>query len=247
MITPGVAHAQGLGHDVFEMAHINTSLNRGGAGGVPGQTAMPKITFFGAAGEVTGSAYLVETSRARVLVEFGLFQGVEHKQELNIVPDGLDPARLDAVVVTHAHLDHIGRLPLLAKFGYAGPIYCTPVTIELATLVLHDAAKVQAQDIARINRKRQRADEPPLEPLYTTADVEKLTRLFKPVEYEQTVEIAPGVRARFVEAGHLLGSASIQLQLETGNGTHCTVFSGDLGPRGAPILKDAEGFRRADT
>lgn len=207
----------------------------------------PRVTFYGAAGEVTGSAYLVETGHARVLVDFGLFQGVENKQELNRVPDGLDPKQLDAVVVTHAHLDHVGRLPLLTKAGYTGPIFCTPVTIELAALVLRDSAKVQAQDIERINRKRMRADEPPLEPLYTAADVDKLVPLFRPVEYDQTVEIARGVRARFVEAGHLLGSASIQLQFNTNNGVHCAVFSGDLGPRGAPILKDAEGFHRADT
>lgn len=207
----------------------------------------PRVVFYGAAGEVTGSAYLVETGRARLLVDFGLFQGVENKHELNRVPEGLDPRHLDAVLITHAHLDHVGRLPLLAKHGYSGPIYCTPVTIELAELVLRDSAKVQAQDIERINRKRMRADEPPLEPLYTAADVDKLIPQLRPVEYDKTVEIAPGVRARFVEAGHLLGSASIQLQLDTGNGTHCTVFSGDLGPRGAPILKDAEGFHRADT
>jgi len=209
--------------------------------------AAPRIAFYGAAGEVTGSAYLVETARARVLVDFGLFQGFERKQELNRVPDGLDPARLDAVVVTHAHLDHVGRLPLLVKAGYKGPVYCTPVTIELAELVLRDSAKVQAQDIERINRKRMRADEPPVEPLYTAADVDRLMPLFRPVEYEQTVEVARGIRARFVEAGHILGSASIQLQFDTGNGMHCAVFSGDLGPRGAPILKDAEGFHRADT
>lgn len=226
-----------------------SSLKRkGSVNASPGPVPNPvRITFLGAAGEVTGSAYLVETDRARVLVDFGIFQGVEHKQELNRIPDELDPGRLDAVVVTHAHLDHVGRLPLLAKAGYRGPIYLTPVTIELAELVLRDSAKVQAQDIERINRKRMRADEPLLEPMYTAADVEKLVPLFRPAEYHRVVEVAPGVRARFVEAGHLLGSASVQLQLETRNGAHCVVFSGDLGPRGAPILKDAEGFHRANT
>jgi metallo-beta-lactamase family protein len=140
----------------------------------------------------------------------------------------------------------VGRLPLLTKAGYTGPIFCTPVTTELAGLVLRDSAKVQAQDIERINRKRQRADEPPLEPLYSAQDVENLMPRFRPVPYDEPVSVAPGARARFVEAGHLLGSASIQLNVADGNGARCIAFSGDLGPRGAPILKDAEGFQRAD-
>ena len=125
-----------------------------------------KISFLGAAGEVTGSAYLLETDQASVLIDFGSFQGENHQEERNILPPGLDVAQLDAVLVTHAHLDHCGRLPLLAKQGYTGPIFCSDATRELTNLILRDSAKVQAQDIDRLNRQRQRADEPPLVPLY---------------------------------------------------------------------------------
>jgi metallo-beta-lactamase family protein len=205
-----------------------------------------QITFYGAAGEVTGSAFLIDTGAARVLVEFGLFQHVEHRQERNSWPAGLDPARLDAVLVTHAHLDHTGRLPLLIQRGYTGRIWATEPTIELAALILRDSAKVQAQDIARINRKRQRADEPPLAPLYSAEDVERLLPHFQAVPYDQPTAVAPGVQARFVEAGHLLGSASIQLRIDQNGAIRCVVISGDVGPRGAPILQDAVGFDKAD-
>ena len=205
-----------------------------------------KLSFLGAAGEVTGSAYLLETSRARLLVDCGTFQGMPQAEALNLLPKEVAPAHLHAVLLTHAHLDHTGRLPLLTKNGFHGPVFCTDATRDLTRLILRDSAKIQLQDIARLNRRRQRADEPPLEPLYTHEDVEVLEPLYRLVPYRDPVEIAPGVRARFVEAGHLLGSTSIQLQIEEGGKTHCLVFSGDLGPRGAPLLQDFEGFHQAD-
>ncbi|HTZ19954.1 MAG TPA: MBL fold metallo-hydrolase [Opitutaceae bacterium] len=205
-----------------------------------------KITFFGAAGEVTGSAYLLETDQARVLIDFGSFQGGNNHGERNLLPAGLDVARLTAVLVTHAHLDHTGRLPLLAKQGYAGPIFCTDATRELTNLILRDSAKVQAQDIDRLNRRRQRADEPALVPLYGLPEVERTMALVRVAPYQTAVEVAPGVQARFVEAGHLLGSTSIQLLVADGARKKSLVFSGDLGPRGAPILEEAEGFHQAD-
>jgi len=205
-----------------------------------------KLTFHGAAGEVTGSACLLETSEARVLVDFGLFQGVENKHERNELCPGVSPASLNAVLVTHAHLDHTGRLPLLGRHGYRGPIYCTPATAELTGIILRDSAKVQAQDLERLNRKRERAGEEPAQPLYTLEDVERTLSLLREVPYDAPVGVAPGMTARFVEAGHLLGSASIQICVEHNAGAHCVAFSGDLGPRGAPILKDAVGFERTD-
>src|SRR6185436_12805073 len=130
-----------------------------------------KITIHGAAGEVTGSAYLIETDRARVLVDFGIFQGGRNVEAKNVLPSGLEPSKLDAVLLTHAHLDHCGRLPLLLKGGYAGSILATPATVELTGLILRDSAKVQGYDIERQNRKRTGSDKPLLVPLYTADEV----------------------------------------------------------------------------
>ena len=203
-----------------------------------------KLTFFGAAGGVTGSSYLVQTSRARVLVDFGMFQGHGEKEELNKVPAALDPSKLDAVLLTHGHLDHCGRMPLLSKAGYSGPVFTTEPTIPLASLVMKDSAHLQTMEAERHNRKHP--DKPKSEPIYTAQDVETFIGLFKPVNYDQRIEVAPGIRAQFVEAGHMLGSASIRLTIEDGGKTKNIVFSGDIGPKGAPILKDAVGFHQAD-
>jgi metallo-beta-lactamase family protein len=204
-----------------------------------------KITLQGAAGgEVTGSAYLVESNTASVLVDCGLFQGTHQAEALNHGPVGATP--LAAVVLTHAHLDHTGRLPLLCRSGFDGPIYATPATIDMTGLILRDAAKIQAQDTDRHNRKRLRAGEPPLQPLYTLADVDKTLSQLRPVQYHAPLAVAPGVQASFFEAGHMLGSASIQLSIEEDGHQRTIVFSGDLGPKNAPILRDAELFSRAD-
>jgi metallo-beta-lactamase family protein len=205
-----------------------------------------KIKVIGAAGgEVTGSAYLVETAKARVLVDCGLFQGGKRADTLNrsALPLG---RRLDAVLITHGHLDHTGRLPLLAKAGYAGPVYATPATVEMSALILRDSARLQVADIERQNRRRQRAGEEPLEPLYTPEDAEKIIGNFQPVPYQKPFTVAPGMQAVWAESGHMLGSASIQLIVEEGGRQKRVVFSGDLGPRSAPILKEFEPFKTAD-
>src|SRR5262245_59585550 len=143
-----------------------------------------RITLYGAAGGVTGSAYYLETDRARVLLDFGVFQGLDADEHTNTVPRGLDVRDLDAVVLTHAHNDHNGRLTFLVKRGYKGPVYCTPATADLTRLVLLDSAHVQAQDAERIIRKRERAGEPLIEPLYDTEDAERLLRLCRRIEYD---------------------------------------------------------------
>ena len=132
-----------------------------------------KITAFGAAGMVTGSSYLVESVHSTLLVDFGMFQGAPELEALNVLPEGIDPGRLDAVLLTHAHLDHCGRLPLLSKNGYAGPIFATDATIEMAAIILRDSAKIQDGDAAYENRKRARDGRELVQPLYSSADVEK--------------------------------------------------------------------------
>ena len=204
------------------------------------------ITLYGAAGDVTGSAYLVDTARARVLVDFGMFQGGKGIEVKNVLPSGLEPKRLNAVLLTHAHLDHCGRLPLLVRGGYEGPIVSTKATVDLAGLILRDSAKVQLSDAERWNRKRERSGKPPMEPLYTAEDVEKTLGRFRAIELNDIIPVAEGVTARFVEAGHMLGSASIELTVEELGEKKVVVFSGDLGPSGMAIIRDAQLLESAD-
>lgn len=205
-----------------------------------------KITLFGAAGEVTGSAYLVEAPRARVLVDFGMFQGGRDDDERNVVPAALRPRDLDAVVLTHAHIDHIGRLPLLARAGYDGPIYGTPATLETAELLLEDSAGLQESDLRRANRRRERAGLDPLEPPYGERDVRAVVARFTALPYDEPVAVAPGVDVQMVEAGHVLGSASIKMTVQDEDRAKRVVFSGDIGPVGAAILRDPGRISGAD-
>jgi metallo-beta-lactamase family protein len=204
-----------------------------------------KIYFHGATGDVTGSAYHVKTKHASVLVDCGLYQGKEARAK-NRQRAKLEGGRLDAVVLSHAHLDHVGRLPLLTKAGYQGPIYATQSTIDVATLILRDALYLQKADLDRENRKRMRTGLAPLEPVYEEKDVRRLKPLVKSINYDQRVEIAPGIQVRLVDAGHVIGSASVELTVEEDGGSKVVVFSGDLGPRGAPLLNEPVPFERAD-
>lgn len=205
-----------------------------------------KVKLYGAAGEVTGSSYLVLTENGGILVDFGMFQGGRMAESRNKVPSSLDAAKLKAILLTHAHLDHVGRLPFLAQTAFEGPIYATPATIELARLILEDAAKIQRYDAERWNRKRLKQRLQPVKPLFDEEDVERIMSLMQPVEYDKPVQIIEGVTARFAEAGHLLGSTSIELVVTETEGRRRVVFSGDLGPHGSPILRDSEPFDHAD-
>ena len=206
-----------------------------------------KITVHGAGGgEVTGSAYLLETRDAKVLIDCGLFQGARRTENHNRLPKKGAFSKLDAVILTHAHLDHTGRLPLLTRADYSGPIYATPATIDVAQLILKDSAHLQQSDVERENRRRQRQGKDPLKPLYDKQDVERLKSLYKRLNYDQPTEIAPGIVVRVVEAGHMLGSTSIEMTVEDSGRKKVLVFSGDLGPRGAPLHKDPVPFKKAD-
>src|SRR5262245_47409082 len=189
-----------------------------------------KITVHGAGGgEVTGSAYRVETADANVLVDCGLFQGARKLENYNNIPKRGAFTKLDAVILTHAHLDHTGRLPLLTRAGYRGPIYATPATMDITDLILKDSARLQTYDVERENRHRQRRRLPALEPLYTDQDVDQLRPLYRPLRYNRPTPVAPGITIRVVEAGHILGSVSIEMTIEEGGTKKVVVFSGDLG------------------
>src|SRR5262245_4120219 len=205
-----------------------------------------KIYFHGATGDVTGSAYHVVTKDASVLVDCGLFQGGKVERGKNRRRGQLKNGKLDAVVLTHGHLDHIGRLPLLTKNGYEGPIYATQATLDLAALILRDASSLQRADVNRENRARARSGLEPLEPLFEENDVRLLKPLSKPVDYNRSFEVAQGIQVRLVDAGHVIGSASVEMTVQENGHKKVIVFSGDLGPRGAPLLNDPVPFEYAD-
>ena len=204
-----------------------------------------RVQFHGAAGEVTGSMHLVETGegadRRRVLLDCGLLQGSPETELGNFRPFPFDPAALDAVVVSHAHIDHIGRLPLLVKRGYRGPIYAQQATAELMPIMLLDSASLQEGEAERRNRRRSHK-EPEVMPLYTREDVPAVLRQLRTLPYDARTGIADGVDLRLRDAGHILGSCIVELWADDRK----LVFSGDLGPHGTPILRDPSAVSAAD-
>jgi metallo-beta-lactamase family protein len=204
------------------------------------------IKVVGAAGgEVTGSCYILETRKARVMIDCGMFQGGRKSESLNRPPTH-PKGRLDAVLLTHAHLDHTGRLPLLSQLGYRGPVFATPATIDMADLILRDSAKIQSQDSVRQSRRLELKGKLPKPPLYEMEDTQQIISQMRPVNYNKLFSVADGILATWVEAGHMLGSASIKLIVNDDGRTKSVIFSGDLGPRGIPILRDYEPFHQAD-
>lgn len=205
-----------------------------------------RLGFHGAAGGVTGSCYLLECGGRRVMLECGLVQGGGDARQANRAPFPVPPESLDAVVLSHAHIDHSGRLPMLVGAGYEGPIYTHRATVDLCDIMLRDAAYLQEKDSETENRKRARRGQGPVEPLYTIRDAERAQRQFRPLEYERRTEIVPGVELRLQDAGHILGSAVVELWLTEQGKTRKVVFSGDLGLRGTPILRDPAVVAEAD-
>jgi metallo-beta-lactamase family protein len=206
---------------------------------------MAKISFLGAARTVTGSQYLVEAAGRRALVDSGMYQGEKALRLLNWAEPPFDPAHIDAVIVTHTHLDHIGRLPRLVKQGFRNPIYCTPPTAELAEILLLDAAHLQEEDAAYLNRKGLTKHKPAL-PLFEEADARETLELLRPVPLGQVREVAPGLSFRYQEAGHLLGAASAEVRLiEDGHET-TVLFSGDVGRFDTVLTRDPALATQAD-
>jgi len=206
-----------------------------------------RIKIFGAAGgEVTGSAYLVQSDSASILVDMGMFQGGKASEVKNKIPPGLSIKKIDAILLTHGHLDHTGRLPMLIKMGYKNPIYGTEQTHELTQIILQDSARLQAGDAMRHNRKFLRKGEPPKESLYSIEHVEFMQELNRSITLDKPVPVAKGITARWIEAGHMLGSGSIELTVEERGKKKVVVFSGDLGPVNFPLLKTFSHFSKAD-
>ena len=202
-----------------------------------------KLHFYGADRCVTGSCHCLEINGKRILVDCGLQQG---RDELDNAMFAFNPGDIDILLVTHAHIDHTGRIPLMVKRGFTGRILATRVTADLMRIMLLDSAHIQESDAEYRNRKGQRAGREPVEPLYTTEDAMNVFKFLTVCEYGQSVELCEGVTAVFTDAGHLLGSASITLELDEG-GVHKTlVFSGDIGNVDQPIIRDPQLLKKAD-
>jgi len=202
---------------------------------------MPSLTFLGAAGTVTGSKHLIDTGTRRVLVDCGLFQGLKELRLRNWQPLPVAATSIDAIILTHAHLDHCGYLPRLVSQGFKGRVYCTAGTRDLCTLVLPDSAHIQEEDARDANRYSYSKHQPAL-PLYTSADADRALMLLQPVGYNRPVPVVPGLEVEFINAGHLLGSAFARVRLAG----KTILFGGDLGRYGRPVLPDPSPVDYAD-
>jgi len=189
---------------------------------------MTTLTFIGGTGQMTGSNYLLETSTHRILLDCGLFQGRKKIEAQNAEDFPYDPSSIDAVVLSHAHIDHCGRLPKLVKEGYSGPVFSTKASFPLVELMLKDPAHLMLRDTEWENKRRERAGKKLLKPLYTIEDVDRLLDLRKALAYHEASEILPGITVTFHEAGHILGSAIVELKITDQGETKTLVFSGVL-------------------
>lgn len=204
------------------------------------------LSFYGATGEVTGSCFLLEAGQTRVLIDCGLFQGGRDVDALNEQDFAFSPSSLDAVILTHAHIDHSGRLPLLVKRGFKGKIHTHRATLDLARIMLKDSAFLAERDAERETRRRGRNGGPPVLPLYTIEEAEAALGHFEAHEYDERIDLLPGISFRLRDAGHILGSAIVELWVEALGVERKIVFSGDLGHRGAPLLRDPTIVDAAD-
>jgi len=205
-----------------------------------------QIQLFGAAKEVTGSCYSLVTNNEKILVDCGMFQGNKDAVRKNYEDFDFDPKKYDALLLTHAHLDHCGRIPKLIKYGFKGKIYCTDATKELAFIIMMDAAKIAAQDIEHENRRRAEQNLSPRKPIYNEVDVRAAMKLFKIVSYGEEIKVTKNILAKYYDAGHILGAASIRVEVKEAGKVTSLAFSGDLGQEHAVLVKDIEPIRNAD-
>ncbi len=206
-----------------------------------------KISFHGATEGVTGSCHLIQVAGKKILIDCGLFQGSKEVEEANANPFGFEPAAIDYLLLTHAHLDHCGRIPLLVKQGFEGEIITTGATQELARIIMLDSAFLNEQDVKRQNRRKKRKSKAIIEPLYSTDDALHALDFFdREAHYNKPIDVAEGIRANFIDAGHILGSACIFLELEENGKKRTVLFSGDLGSNGGAIIRDPDKPPYAD-
>jgi metallo-beta-lactamase family protein len=207
------------------------------------------VQFWGAARTVTGSMHLLTINGARILLDCGLYQGKRQESYERNRQLPFDPKGVDMLILSHAHIDHSGNIPNLVKNGFGGPIYCTFATRDLCATMLRDSGHIQEMDALYVNKKRARKGEPPIEPIYTQEDAVNSLGHFISVGYERAFPILPGVRLTFYDAGHILGSAIVSLDIDAGNGAgpQRLVFSGDLGRPDKPILEDPTALDGCDT
>jgi len=205
-----------------------------------------KLTFHGAAQTVTGSMHLIEVNGARILLECGLYQGrMADARKINRnLP--FDCSSIDVLVLSHAHIDHSGNIPNLYRNGFRGDIYCTYATRDLASAMLLDSGHIQERDVEYVNKRRRKKGEPPVDPIYTQQDAMESLQNFTPIAYDRPHDIAPGVKVTFTDAGHMLGSAHVILEIEENGVTKRLAFSGDIGREGIPILRDPDPPHSAD-
>ncbi len=205
-----------------------------------------ELVFFGAAGEVTGSCHILKVNGRQVLLDCGMIQGSRKAQSRNRDPFPFDPSEIDAVVLSHAHIDHSGRLPLLVKRGYGGPIYTHNASRDLCRILLRDSAYLITRDVALENRRRERKGLPSMKALFSMQDAEEAIDLLTGMRYSEEREVGPGVTIRFQDAGHIMGAAIVELRLSENGLTRKLVFSGDLGQYGTPVLRDPSRIPAAD-
>ena len=205
-----------------------------------------RVKFCGATTGVTGSCHMISTDKHQILLDCGQFQGNKATEEMNYENFPFDPKSIECVVLSHAHIDHCGRLPLLYKRGFRGNIYCTDATADLLEVMLMDSAYIHEKDAEWQTKKNARTGKPPVQPLYTVEDSEKTLKLVKPVLYDQLLELNDEMRICFNDAGHILGSAVTELWVTEGDTTSKIVFSGDLGVINRPILRDPVKIKKAD-
>ena len=205
-----------------------------------------RVHFLGATRTTTGSLYLLEINGQRLLLECGLFQGRREESIERNRNFPFDPKQIDAVVLSHAHIDHCGNLPNLCRQGFEGNIYCTFATRDLASIMLEDSAEIQRDDAAFVSKKRAKQGLPPVEPLYTATDAEKAVRQFVAINYDRPFPVTDGVTVTFRDAGHILGSAQVVMDIRENGRKFRYLFSGDVGRGNDDILRDPQPVEDVD-